>query len=72
MISKVLHCAFEYRDRGWPVIPVQGKTPAVPWATYQNRTPSVEEIKVWFTSKVDYNLAVVIPVSFCASEHCAS
>ena len=59
MNSNVLHFAFEYLDRGWPVIPVHGKTPAVPWAAYQKKRPSVDEIKEWFASKESYNLAVI-------------
>jgi hypothetical protein len=37
MSSHMLHYAFEYHDRGWPVIPVLGKTPALPWAAYQKK-----------------------------------
>lgn len=59
MSSNILHFAFEYLDRGWPVIPVKGKTPAVPWAAYQKERPTLDQIKRWFASSEDYNLAVV-------------
>jgi hypothetical protein len=59
MSSSMLHFAFEYLDRGWPVIPVRGKTPAVPWAAYHKERPSLDQVKHWFTSGKNYNLAVV-------------
>jgi hypothetical protein len=59
MSSSMLHYAFEYLDRGWPVIPVKGKTPAVPWTAYQKERASLDEVKKWFTSGENYNLAVI-------------
>ncbi len=59
MNKNVLHFAFEYHDRGWPVIPVNGKTPAVPWAAYQRQRPTLDQVRQWFASNVNYNLAVV-------------
>ena len=59
MNSNVLHFAFEYLDRGWPVIPAKGKRPAVPWSEYQTSRPSVDQVKKWFASNENYNLAVV-------------
>jgi hypothetical protein len=57
--NDLLHFAFEYLDRGWPVIPVLGKTPVVSWASYQKQRPSVDEVREWFASSENYNLAVV-------------
>jgi putative DNA primase/helicase len=59
MNRNMLHYAFEYLDRGWPVIPVKGKTPAVPWTAYQKERPSLDQVKQWFTSGENYNLAVI-------------
>ena len=59
MNRPTLHFAFEYHDRGWPIIPVNGKTPAVPWAAYQKERPSLDEVRLWFASNENYNLAVV-------------
>ena len=43
MISSSLDFALEYLDRGWPVIPIKGKTPAVSWAAYQKGRPATED-----------------------------
>ena len=58
-MSDTLHFAFEYLDRGWPVVPVVGKTPAVPWLDYQQQRPTCANVKSWFASNREYNLAVV-------------
>ncbi len=56
-----LHFAFEYLDRGWPVIPVDGKTPATAWSAYQKELPSTKQVRRWFSSggRKNYNLAIV-------------
>lgn len=46
--SNVLHFAFEYRDRGFSVIPLRGKRPRVPWKEYTKRLPTVGELVYWF------------------------
>lgn len=57
----VLHFAFEYLDRGWPVIPIDGKIPATPWTAYQKKAPSTELVRHWFgpAAQQHYNLAIV-------------
>ena len=44
----VLHFAFEYLDRGWPVIPVKAKTPTIVWSKYQEKRPPLAQGKEWF------------------------
>ena len=45
----VFHFASEYRDRGWPVIPLDGKKPALSsWKEFQERRPTLGELGVWF------------------------
>lgn len=39
--------ALEYRDRGWAVIPLIEKRPAVKWRAYQSRLPTEEELEGW-------------------------
>lgn len=53
-----LHYAFEYLDRGWPVIPLQGKVPAVAWTSFQTARPSTEQVREWF-AEGNYNLGVI-------------
>ena len=57
-MSETLHFAYEYIDRGWPVIPISGKKPAVPWRIYQSQRPPLDVVKRWF-SPGRYNLAIV-------------
>ena len=61
MRKYVLHFAFEYLDRGWPVIPVKAKTPAIAWSRYQEKRPPLAQVKEWFGANNvhDYNVAVV-------------
>ncbi len=44
----VLHFAFEYLDRGWPVIPVKAKTPAIAWSAYQKMRPPLAQVNESF------------------------
>ncbi len=54
------HFASTYADRGWSVIPVVGKRPALSsWKEFQSRHPSEQEIREWFPSD-DKNLNVGI------------
>ncbi len=42
------HYAAEYLDRGYSVIPLIGKRPAIAWSVYQTRRPTFDEIRGWF------------------------
>lgn len=42
------HYAAEYVDRGYAVIPLIGKRPAIAWSAYQTRRPTLAEIRDWF------------------------
>jgi len=56
----LLHFAFEYLERGWPVVPATGKQPAVAWANYQRKLPSTKRVRKWFARRDrEYNLAIV-------------
>lgn len=48
-MSSMMDWALHYLSQGLPVFPVQGKTPLIKWGTYQERLPSEEEIKEWWT-----------------------
>lgn len=41
--------AVSFVSRGWPVIPLTGKLPAIPWKEFQHRLPTGEELFAWFT-----------------------
>ena len=42
--------AREYLARGWPVIPLVGKLPAIPaWKEFQSRRPTSTEVETWFS-----------------------
>lgn len=43
------HCAAEYFDRGWSILPLRGKHPAVPsWRKYQAKRAALDELRNWF------------------------
>jgi hypothetical protein len=43
------HFAEEYRDRGWSVIPLDGKRPALAsWRRFQTRRAGLNELRAWF------------------------
>jgi len=45
----LFHYAAEYRDRGWSVIPLRGKKPALAsWKEFQERRPTLGEVAVWW------------------------
>lgn len=58
----VFHLAMEYWERGWSLIPLQGKTPALSsWKEFQRRTPTPKEIEDWFagTTPQHTNIGIV-------------
>lgn len=55
-----LAAAMTYIARGWSVIPIQPgcKTPLIKWKEFIVRSPTREELRIWF-EHTDYNIAVV-------------
>ena len=53
--------ALEYLAMGFSVIPVRpgGKEPLVPWATYQDRYPTAEDIDTWMELWPQCNLGII-------------
>ena len=57
--GRSFHLAAEYFDRGWSVIPLRGKRPAVPsWLEYQKRRAGFPELRRWFKS-TSINVGIV-------------
>lgn len=55
----LLHFAFEYFDRGWSVIPLDGKRPALKrWKEFQSRRPTLAELRDWFADPA-VNIGIV-------------
>lgn len=45
----IFHMASEYLDRGYSVIPLAGKRPAIrTWKEFQERRPTRQELSLWF------------------------
>ncbi len=56
----IIDTALHYKhDLGLSVIPQKFKKALIPWAEYQNRQPSDEEIKKWWGEKPDAGIAAV-------------
>ena len=49
-IERIITAGKEYIDRGFPVIPVIGKVPRIPWTEFQSRVPSKEEFETMVRS----------------------
>jgi len=59
-MSGVKDAALKYAEHGFSVIPVKkDKKPFLPWIEYQKRKAEPEEIKEWFKSWPDANIAIV-------------
>lgn len=56
-----LKTAIAYHEAGLCVLPahVRSKQPAVPWRDYQNRRPSTQQIRDWFSNPHHENIAIV-------------
>lgn len=57
----LFHFAAEYVDRGWCVIPLHGKRPALPsWKEYQEHRPTLRQVREWFGDKsCQFNIGIV-------------
>lgn len=52
--------AAEYYDRGWSVIPLEGKRPALrSWSKFQTEHATPSELKCWFAGKSVSNVGIV-------------
>lgn len=60
-MNTLLESALELRRSGFSVIPIQpgGKRPLVPWAEYQSRAPTEEEIHQWWQKYPNANVGIV-------------
>ena len=60
-IQFAFHYASELRDRGWSLIPMRGKVPAIAWSEYQSRRSSLEEVSGWFGENraENFNIGIV-------------
>src|ERR1700748_2159599 len=64
MSTSMLDWSLYYLSQGLPVFPVQGKTPLIKWGPYQERLPSEEEIKEWWTKWPNADIGMVTgPIS---------
>lgn len=50
-MTSLLQVAQTYLSYGWPVIPLSGKLPQVPWKEFQGRYPTEAELTQWFRCK---------------------
>ena len=64
--NELQHCALEYRHLGLSTIPVWGnqrpelaKLPAIKWADFQHRLPTVDEITHWYLERQFSGIAIV-------------
>lgn len=58
----LFHFAAEYVDRGWSVIPLCGKQPAIAsWLEYRSRRPTYDELQTWFGQShgQDHNVGII-------------
>lgn len=59
--SDMLAMALEYVCLGWSVIPIRprDKKPLIKWEAYQQRQPTEDELRRWFTEWPDANIGIV-------------
>jgi hypothetical protein len=55
----MLEYALSYLERGWSIIPCEGKVPRVSWVQFQNRLPSEEEVRKWWETWPESNIAII-------------
>lgn len=61
MSEELLQRVGDLWGRGFSVIPIleRGKKPAIAWADYQRRTPTMDEIGDWFHNGRAFNIGIV-------------
>lgn len=59
--SKILEIAKNYLARGWAVVPMAlgEKRPIVKWEEFQDRLPTEQDVKTWFTRWPNSNIGIV-------------
>jgi hypothetical protein len=56
---KMEEYALRYLKRGFAVVPATGKQPVANWKKYQDAVPTEEEVRRWWVSYPDANIALV-------------
>ena len=60
MNSALLRSASDYSGRGWSVIPMRGKHPAVRWKQYQQKPATTRHFRRWFGDDSDMTGLAII------------
>jgi hypothetical protein len=55
----MLDSALAMWDNGMRVIPLQGKKALIPWAKYQNETPTQEDVEAWWGRWPTANVGII-------------
>ncbi len=60
-MSSTFHQSMKYREEGLSVLPVEegGKKPATHWKKFQQRQPTLGELRQWFDWDTRYNIGIV-------------
>jgi len=59
MKNLIQEAALRYAQRGWSVIPIDGKKPLVPWKAYQAERAEEAQIADWFSRFPKANIGIV-------------
>jgi len=58
-VATMLDAAISMWDNGMKVIPLQGKIALIPWAKYQNETPTQEDVEAWWDRWPTANVGII-------------
>jgi len=58
-VATMLDSALAMWDNGMRVIPLQGKKALIPWAKYQNETPTQEDVEAWWGRWPTANVGII-------------
>ena len=56
----MIDTALKYLEMGYPVIPQKDKRPLVPWTEFQERFPTEEEVRRWWTEYPDAGISAIV------------